>query len=50
MNSLKQILEVCAKLHVDPAKIRVSKIENQKIEIQMRAIAIRQLLNKKETS
>lgn len=46
---LKQILEICAKLHVDSARIKVSKPEFQKIELQIKDIAIKQLMNKKES-
>jgi hypothetical protein len=49
MNTLKQEFEICTKLHVDPAKIKISKNESQKIELQIKDVAIKQLMNKKES-
>jgi len=48
MISLKQEIEICTKLHVDPSKIKISKDETQKIEKQIKDIAFKQLMNKKE--
>jgi hypothetical protein len=48
MKTLKQELEVCTKLGVDPARIKISNSECQKIENQIKDHALKQLLNKKE--
>jgi hypothetical protein len=49
MNTLKQTLEICTKLHVDPAKIKIGKDESWKIGQQIRDEAIRLMLSKKES-
>lgn len=48
MKTLKQELEICTKLGVEPAKVKIGNDECQKMEKQIRDIAIKQMLNKKE--
>lgn len=48
MHSLKQKIEMCTKLRVDPAKIDIGNDESKKIDKRITDMAIKQMLNKKE--
>ena len=48
MKTLHQVFEVCKKLGVDPAEIKISNGEWQNMDEQIKDKAIKQMLSKKE--
>ena len=48
MKTAKQLFEMCTKLRVDPAKVKISKEESQKLERQIKDIAFKQSMNGEE--
>jgi hypothetical protein len=48
MSTLKRELEICTQLRVDPARIKIGNDECKKIDKQIKDIAFKQMMNKKE--
>ena len=49
MKTLKEALEICTQMDVDPEKIKISKVESPKLEKQVNDEAIKKMRNKKRT-